>query len=135
MDAFEPKDNSLVSLWPAFIREVRAKYNELEALFQTHITGGITYGPVEISTASHNITSGQTFIKANAGAAAQLFTVDPAALTVGLMYILKKTDASANTVTMQTTSGLIDDNINTIQLLLQYEVIRFISDGVGIQTC
>jgi len=136
MNELEPKDTSLVSGWAAFIREVRAKINELEADFVEHLTGNPVYVPVEVTTATHTIDDTETFIKANAGVQSQVFTIDPTAMVPGIQYVLKKTDATANTVTLRAaTDTYINDTEAEVVIVLQYEVVRYISDGVGVQTC
>jgi len=136
LDATKPEDVSIVNTFAALVREARAKINDLEAAILLHLTGAPIYEPIEVTGATHTILSDETFIKANAGVNSQNFTVDPAVLTLGITYVLKKTDATANTVTLNVGQGIfINDTLASVSLTLQYEVLRFISDGTGIQTC
>ena len=136
MDATQPTDSSLGTTFASLLREVRAGFNTLTATVTQHVTGFPVYVPVEVTTASHAILAVETFIKGNAGVQSQIFTVDPTVLTPGIQYVLKKTDATANTVTLRAaTDTFINDTEAEVVATLQYEVLRFISDGVGIQTC
>lgn len=136
MDSTKPTDIESVLTFPGYIREVKKKVVELESSFFQHITGFPVYNPIEITAGLHDIAVEETFIKANAGIQEQNFTVDPAVLLPGVPYVLKKTDATANVVHLSAKAGtFINDTEVQVTITLQYEVLRFISDGVGVQTC
>lgn len=83
-----------------------------------------------------NRTSDQTLAAAtpvvnlcNATSAPIAITLPAAAVGGGQMYTIKKTDVSANNVTVQTTSGQLIDGSTTYVLGLQYQSVTVVSDG------
>jgi hypothetical protein len=92
-------------------------------------TGQIPYKALTTSStlvhADHNRTIG---VDATAGAVTVTL---PAVGCVGCTYTIKKTDASANSVTVQRASSATIDGATTYALASQYKFVRLVSNGTN----
>lgn len=80
-------------------------------------------------TAAYTLTATDSVILASATSAAFTVTLPTAAGIAGRTYTVKKTDSSANTVTIATTSSQTIDGLSTLVLTQQWEYVQVISDG------
>ena len=97
---------------------------ELAALSST--SGGRA-GTVVTKTTTYTAASGELVLASASGGA---FTVTLPAVAAGAVCTVKKTDSSANAVTVSPASGTID-GAATQQVTVQYESLDFISDGTN----
>ena len=86
-----------------------------------------TFGSVA-KTANYTATSTDTLILCNASGGAFTITLPP---TTGLLLVVKKTDSSANAVTVNTSSGTID-GASSQSLSVQYQSLSTIGDGTNL---
>lgn len=89
---------------------------------------GLTEGITPV-TASYTALTTDTTIMANASAAAYTVTLPTAVGIAGKIYNIKKTDSSANAVTVGTTSSQNIEGSTTYSLSVQYKYVDVISDG------
>jgi hypothetical protein len=89
-----------------------------------------SFGTRVLST-STSITAGvgDHTILVNASGAARTITLPTAIGATGRIYVIKKTDSSANAVTVATTSSQTIDGTTTRTLASQYSTITVQSDG------
>jgi len=95
-----------------------------------HTSG--SFGTRVLST-STSITAGvgDHTILVNASGAARTITLPTAIGATGRIYVIKKTDSSANAVTVATTSSQTIDGTTTRSLASQYSTITVQSDGAN----
>jgi hypothetical protein len=86
---------------------------------------------VAVKTAAYTLTNRETVCLANATTAAFTVTLPPAAQCVGRPYIIKKTDATVNAVTVDGNGAETIDGALTRALLVQYSFIMLASDGTN----
>lgn len=84
-------------------------------------------------TSAYTLTSSDDFVAANATTAAFTLTLPTAVGASGKQYILKKTDATFNAVTIATTASQTIDGATTTTLNTQNECLRVVSDGANWQ--
>ncbi|HSZ58685.1 MAG TPA: glycosyl hydrolase family 28-related protein [Tepidisphaeraceae bacterium] len=84
--------------------------------------------PVASKTANYTASAADETILANASTAAFTVTLPAASGNTGREYAVKKTDSSANHVTVATAGGNID-GAATYSLNAQYNVVEVVSDG------
>ena len=82
-------------------------------------------------TSSYSIASSDYTIGANATSGAITITLPDATLLSGQIFIVKKTDSSANAVTIATTSSQTIDGASTFVLRYQYQSIMVQSTGTS----
>lgn len=85
---------------------------------------------VSTKTAAYTLTASDYFIEADATSAAFAVTL-PAATVAGQHFVVKKTDASANAVTLTRAGTDTIDGANTYALTAQNETVEVISMGNG----
>ena len=95
------------------------------------LSDGFFYNTKSI-TADYTATVGDMTILADATAGAITVTLPAASDTLGKRYFVKKTDASVNTVTVQSSSGNIDGAATKV-LSAQYASAEMLSDGAAYQ--
>ena len=79
-------------------------------------------------TANYTLTSADSYILADATSGSITITLPAVSGISGRIYTIKRTDSSANTVTIDgNASETIDDQ--TTQTLSQYDTIKIICDG------
>jgi hypothetical protein len=81
-------------------------------------------------TESGAVLSNDYIVLADATAADIVLDLPPAADNTGALVTVKKTDASANTVTVDADDAETIDGATTKVLTTQYETIRLVCDGV-----
>lgn len=96
-------------------------------IFRT--TGGFQSTPITRTGAVTLATSSPLINFANATTAPFTITLPSAAATAGQSYYIKKIDASANAVTIGTTSSQTIDGSTTYVLSTQYKYVFVVSDG------
>lgn len=82
-------------------------------------------------TAAYTITATDSIINCNSTSAAFAVTLPTAVGCPGRVYTIKKTDASANAVTVDTTSSQTIDGASTKVLSNQYDTITVYSDNAN----
>jgi hypothetical protein len=85
---------------------------------------------VAVKTSAYIITPADEVILANASGGSFAVTL-PTAVGSARAFSVKKTDASASTVTVNTTLGQTIDGGTTAVLRVQYESITVVSDGAN----
>lgn len=94
-----------------------------------NITGGFGINNFNILSATTTIYSGYVTL-CNASSAAIIVNLGrSAAFVPGTIYIIKKTDSSVNTVTVDPNGSETIDGAATYVLTLQYQTVTIISDG------
>lgn len=85
------------------------------------------------TTASYveTVTSGQKVLLANATSAAITVTLPAAGSSTGFVYTVKKTDSSANDVTVSVASTDRIDGNSTVVLGAQYQYVTIVGDGTN----
>jgi hypothetical protein len=83
---------------------------------------------IAVKSGDYTLTTSDEFILANAASAALTLTL-PTAVSNSSLYTIKKTDSSANSVTVATTGGQTIDGGSNAQLKVQYSSLSVISDG------
>lgn len=85
------------------------------------------------ATVTANTTLGTTHsvVGVDATGGARTITLPSAATCAGRMYVVKKRDASANAVTVATTSSQTIDGAATVVLAAQWASVSVVSDGAG----
>lgn len=84
-----------------------------------------------LKTANYAIGAQDYFIRVDASAAEVEITLPPVLISVGRVYIVKKVDASANSVVVKTTGAELIDSFLTQPLLLQHDKITVVSNGTS----
>jgi hypothetical protein len=82
-------------------------------------------------SANYSITSTDEVIAVDASGAARTITLPTAASVSGATYTIKKTDNSANAVTVGTTSSQTIDGSTTYSLATQYKYVTVVSNGTN----
>lgn len=95
-----------------------------------HMTGSTALTPVAV-TVSNTATEAQTYIRANATGGAIVETLPAAANCIGRLYIIIKTDVSANAVTADGNAAETINGAATFVLADQYDAVSIISNGVS----
>lgn len=96
----------------------------------TPICNGFRHG-VTSQSAAYTATTAVSVILCNATTAAFTVTLPTAVGFTGLEYTIKKTDSSANAVTVATTSSQTIDGSTTYSLPTQYNFVTVVSDGAN----
>lgn len=84
---------------------------------------------VAAKTSNYTLVAADAIILAGASGGAFTATLPTAVAATGRVYTVKKTDSSANTVTIATTSSQTIDGLSTLVLTQQWEYAQVISDG------
>jgi hypothetical protein len=100
---------------------------DLRDLIATVGTRGVRTITVADAGGQLDHTSG--FVRCDASGGNVAINLPDAASMQGLELVLKKEDASANTITFSAIDGASIDGSPTIQLTTQYQAIRLYSDG------
>jgi hypothetical protein len=95
-----------------------------------HVAGSLARAIVSKSGA-YTATASDSVMEVNAGSGAVTITVPTAAGIAGRLYTIKKTDASANAVTVAATGGQTFDGSATISLSTQNQHVTVISNGTN----
>jgi hypothetical protein len=82
-------------------------------------------------TANYTATRADQFIAVSASSGPVTITLPPAATQKGLLIYVKKTDSSANAVTVARSSSDTIDGDTTAVLNSQYTSVGFVSDGIS----
>jgi hypothetical protein len=90
------------------------------AVFTTMTTSG-AYFNIVTKSAAYTLTTTDFTVLANASTAAFTLTLPTAVNASGQVYVIKKTDSSANAVTISTTSAQTIDNLSSYSLGYQYQ--------------
>lgn len=100
--------------------------NRIASLLAGGVAGRGTYRTI---TATGNVVSGDYLLLCNATAGAITVTLPPVGLVAGRIYSFKKTDASANAVTIDGYGSETIDGATTKSLASQYKALTIMSDG------
>lgn len=87
--------------------------------------------PVRVLTASGMATAGDMVLLCDATAGPVTVSLPEAAAVKGLWWVVKKTDASANAVTVDPLGSETVDGALTAATTTQYTTIRLVSDGAN----
>jgi hypothetical protein len=120
-------------LTPAIVTryyKLLATFNDTKAT--TSSLGAATFA-VTTRTAAYTALPTDYTILANATSAAFTITLPTSVGKLGRVFVIKKTDASANAVTVATTASQTIDGVTTRVLAAQYERITVQSDGANWQ--
>jgi hypothetical protein len=93
--------------------------------------GGAARGAYRSVTTSGNVVSGDYLILANAAGGAITLNLPPAALVPGRIYVIKRTNSGANTVTVDANGSETIDGALTHVLSPQWNAITIISNGTA----
>ncbi len=93
--------------------------------------GGSFAAALVSKTGTYAVLATDFVVLNDATAAAYSVTLPTAASIAGRLYTLKKTDVSANAVTVHTTGGQLIDGASTYALALQYKYVTVVSDGAN----
>jgi hypothetical protein len=97
---------------------------------ETFMDGNTSISVATTTSASYTAAAA-TVILANANSAAITVNLPAASGKTGRIYTIKKTDASANTVTVDGNAAETIDGATTKVLTTQYEVVRIVCDGTN----
>lgn len=92
------------------------------------VVDGYLFPVSEVSTA-YTMNLNDSLILCDATSAAFTVTLKPAAEAKCKLIVIKKTDASANAITIDGDGAETIDGVTTDSLSSQYDVIRLMSDG------
>lgn len=106
-----------------------------KALFTTDAAGATTWRysdkVVASQTAAYSATGDETFIPCDATSAGFTVTLPAASTHSGKRFTIKKTDSSANVVTVDGNGSETIDGAADVKLLLQYESVTLLCNGTG----
>jgi hypothetical protein len=122
--------NFLNTLWPEkYNRQSIARLMRPYAIAISDMVQGFLFQLPDTApvTGDYTATIGDSFIPVNATSAAITITLPAAGLVKGKRYTVKKTDSSANAVTISSTDT-IDDGASAV-IYTQYVSLCFMSDG------
>ncbi len=88
---------------------------------------------VNTITADYTVDD-QNLILADATSGVITVTFLPASMIKGVLYIVKKIDASGNAITLDGNGSETIDGASTASLASQYDVLRVVSDGSNLFT-
>lgn len=97
---------------------------------QLQVNGAIATA-IAAKTAAYTLTANDSVITAGASGGAFTVTLPTAVGIAGRHYTVKKTDSSANAVTVATTSSQTIDGAATAVLSSQYQFVTVVSDGAN----
>jgi len=95
-----------------------------------HVAGPIATAIASKST-TYTVTATDSIVTASASGGAFTVTLPTAVGITGRQYTIKKTDNSANAVTVGTTSAQTIDGSTTSSLSSQYQYVTVVSDGAN----
>ncbi|MBX2996161.1 MAG: hypothetical protein KF681_15145, partial [Bdellovibrionaceae bacterium] len=95
-----------------------------------HVSGSVATA-LAVRTASATLTSADSITIGNATSGPLTFTLPSAAGIAGRQYTIKKSDGSANAVTIATTSAQTIDGATTFPLPIAYQYATVVSDGAN----
>lgn len=93
-----------------------------------HVSGSMAT-TVVTKTAAYTLTASDSAVFGNASSGAFTLTLPDATTCTGRLYFIKKTDNSANAVTVATTASQTIDGTATKALSAQWKYIKLQSDG------
>lgn len=103
--------------------------SELIASETLQSNGALIVENVSYSAAA-TLSANTTIVKASAASGAFTLTLPPAASSEGLVYVILKTDSTANVVTVKGNGAELINAANTYTgLSAQYNVVRLFCDG------
>ena len=131
-DEAETLINEAASLGCRSPWEVELAKLALENRIATYLAGGgATRGAYRSVSATGNVVSGDYLIIADATAGAITLTLPPVALVPGRIYVFKRINSGANTVTVDAYGSETIDGALTHVLSPQWNSITIISDGAA----
>lgn len=131
-DEAETLINEAASLGCRSPWEVELAKLALENRIATYLQGGgAARGAYRSVTASGNVVSGDYFLVCNAAGGAITLTLPQAALVPGRIYVFKRVNSGANTVTVDGYASETIDGALTHVLAPQWNSITIISDGTA----
>ena len=131
-DEAETLINEAASLGCRSPWEVELAKLALENRIATYLAGGgAARGAYRSVTTTGNVVSGDYLIIADATAGAITLTLPPVALVPGRIYVFKRINSGANTVTVDAYGSETIDGALTHVLSPQWNSITIISDGTA----
>ena len=131
-DEAETLINEAASLGCRSPWEIELAKLALENRIATYLSvAGAMRGAYRTVTASGNVVSGDYLIVADATAGAITMTLPPAALVPGRIYVFKRINSGANTVTVDAYASETIDGALTHVLSPQWNSITIISNGTA----
>jgi len=131
-DEAETLINEAASLGCRSPREIELAKLALENRIAVYLQGGgATRGAYRSVTTSGNVVSGDYMIICDATAGAITMTLPPAALVPGRIYVFKRINSGANTVTVDAYGSETIDGALTHVLSPQWNAITIISNGTA----
>ena len=131
-DEAETLINEAASLGCRSPWEVELAKLALENRIATYLAGGgAARGAYRSVTTTGNVVSGDYLIIADATAGAITLTLPPVALVPGRIYVFKRINSGANTVTVDAYGSETIDGALTHVLSPQWNSITIISDGAA----
>jgi len=131
-DEAETLINEAASLGCRSPREIELAKLALENRIAAYLQGGgAARGAYRSVTTSGNVVSGDYLILANAAGGAITLNLPPAALVPGRIYVIKRINSGANTVTVDANGSETIDGALTHVLSPQWNAITIISDGTA----
>jgi len=131
-DEAETLINEAASLGCRSPWEIELAKLALENRIATYLSvAGAMRGAYRTVTASGNVVSGDYLIVADATAGAITMTLPPAALVPGRIYVFKRINSGANTVTVDAYGSETIDGALTHALSPQWNSITIISNGTA----
>jgi hypothetical protein len=129
-DEAETLINEAASLGCRSPWEIELAKLAIENRIATYLAGGgAARGAYRSVTTSGNVVSGDYLILANAAGGAITLNLPPAALVPGRIYVIKRTNSGANTVTVDANGSETIDGALTHVLSPQWNAITIISNG------
>ena len=131
-DEAETLINEAASLGCRSPREIELAKLALENRIAAYLQGGgAARGAYRSVTTSGNVVSGDYLILANAAGGAITLNLPPAALVPGRIYVIKRINSGANTVTVDANGSETIDGALTHVLSPQWNAITIISNGTA----
>jgi hypothetical protein len=131
-DEAETLINEAASLGCRSPREIELAKLALENRIAVYLQGGgATRGAYRSVSATGNVVSGDYFLICNAAGGSITLTLPPAALVPGRIYVFKRINSGANTVTVDAYASETIDGALTHVLSPQWNSITIMSDGTA----
>jgi hypothetical protein len=131
-DEAETLINEAASLGCRSPWEVELAKLALENRIATYLAGGgATRGAYRSVSATGNVVSGDYLLVCNAAGGSITLTLPPVALVPGRIYVFKRINSGANTVTVDAYGSETIDGALTHVLSPQWNSITIISDGAA----
>ena len=124
INQLKPPINQPQSLWSQSMEVQLMEFSREVSLFSKQLLN-LNFVTV---TADYSVID-KNLILADGTSTAITLSMRPSSLIKGIVYVVKKIDATGNVITIDPNGSETIDGAATATLTSQYDVIRFVSDG------